>query len=157
MILIDLPERIQKKIEPEPTSGCWLWVGATSSHGYGGVSYGGRSMPAHRAVYLMTGGQIPDGLDLDHLCRVRSCVNPRHLEPVTRKENLHRGPSTLSAIHTAKTHCPAGHPFSAANTYYRKQGYRRCRACVLQQSAAQYRRRLGPAFGAELDEPAAHD
>ncbi len=70
--------------------GCWIWTGATGRHGYGGVKVGGRNMVAHRAVYLLIRGEIPAGLVLDHLCNVKRCVNPDHLEPVTQAVNMQR-------------------------------------------------------------------
>lgn len=82
---------------PEPNSGCWLWLGELNSAGYGRISQGSnhngtrvRSL-AHRVSYELAKGPIPEGLELDHLCRVRCCVNPGHLEPVTRSENNRRG------------------------------------------------------------------
>jgi hypothetical protein len=87
--------RIWKHISPEPMSGCWLWTGALSGGGYGYIlSYDtGRRLivRAHRWLYEHTKGPIPEGLQLDHKCRVRSCVNPDHLEPVTSAENTRRG------------------------------------------------------------------
>ena len=71
-------------------SACWLWVGSRQSMGYGNLSFGGRHQLAHRVAYQLGVGAIPDGLELDHLCRVLRCVNPAHLEPVTRQENLRR-------------------------------------------------------------------
>lgn len=105
-------------------NGCWLWTGARSSNGYGAVSIGGRVVGAHRAVYELLAGPIPAGLQLDHLCRVRRCVNPAHLEPVTARENQLRG------VHGLKTHCPAGHPYDEENTYIHPgRGVRDCRLC----------------------------
>jgi hypothetical protein len=72
------------------SNGCWLWLGAISKNGYGSVN----GMSAHRMMYILKVGPVPEGLDLDHLCRVRRCVNPEHLDPVTRKENLNRGLGT---------------------------------------------------------------
>lgn len=98
-------------------SGCWLWLGAINSDGYGRMrdprtSYG-RMMQAHRFFYEQVRSPIPEGLQLDHLCRVRRCVNPEHLEPVTSRENVRRGllrkltPSDVTEIRTlgdSKTH-----------------------------------------------------
>ena len=81
-------ERLEKYIEK--TDDCWLWTGAKQK-GYGAVQYRGRLHRAHRAVYTELVGEIPDGLVLDHLCRVPACVRPEHLEPVTQRENLRRG------------------------------------------------------------------
>lgn len=105
---------------------CWLWKGPLQKHGYGAI--GGRL--AHRVAYELLKGPIPEGLQLDHLCRVRPCVNPEHLEPVTPKTNCLRGfgPGGLNA---QKTHCPRGHEYSDANTYVRtgRLPARGCRAC----------------------------
>lgn len=118
-------------------SGCWLWTGYTDRDGYGhfGVWDGSKKddWPAHRWLYQHVNGPIPEGLNLDHLCRVRNCVNPAHLEPVTNAENIRRGMVGVvrGAQQRAKTHCPQGHPYDEANTifYGGAKRYRRCRAC----------------------------
>jgi hypothetical protein len=104
--------------------GCWLWCGATV-RGYGTYMKQGAAFIAHRYAYEQLVGPIPAGLDLDHLCRVRACVNPAHLEPVTRGENLRRG----YAARGLKSFCAQGHPFDEANTFQRKGGGRGCRTC----------------------------
>ena len=113
---------------PVPESGCWLWMGPISSHGYGKI---GKSY-AHRVSYERYRGPIPSELQIDHLCRVRCCVNPDHLEVVTANENKARGVSP-AAVHARKTHCIKGHPFDEHNTWYRtmKNGKksRQCRIC----------------------------
>ncbi|MEV4521473.1 HNH endonuclease [Micromonospora tulbaghiae] len=111
-------------------SGCWLWTAAKNAYGYGVIGLTGqhRTVLAHRATYEMFVGPIPDGHDLDHLCRVRHCVSPAHLEPVTRRINLLRGAGE-TARNAAKTHCPKGHPYSGANLIVRKSGQRYCRTC----------------------------
>lgn len=73
------------------SDGCWLWTGATNERGYGHIVRAGRFVQAHRAAYELAGGEIPEGLVLDHLCREPRCVRPSHLEPVTHRENLARG------------------------------------------------------------------
>lgn len=83
--------RLAAKIERGPEGACWIWTGARQTTGYGNILYLGKVRLAHRLVYEILRGPIPDGLDLDHLCRVRWCVNPDHLEPVTRSVNLKRG------------------------------------------------------------------
>jgi hypothetical protein len=104
---------------------CWLWTARIAPDGYAFVSAWGRTMPAHRAAYLALVGPILEGLQIDHLCRVRHCVNPAHLEPVTPRENLLRSESA----NARKTHCPQGHPYDEANTAWKKNG-RHCRTCA---------------------------
>ena len=111
-------------------------------------------MAAHRFAYEMLVGPIPEGLDLDHLCRVRHCVNPNHLEPVTRSENLRRGirprlpqNDRIGDKNRAKTHCPKGHPYDEANTlmhYWKRENSMRrlCRTCHRQ--GTRVRRGLPP-------------
>jgi hypothetical protein len=127
----DLPLRIVAKIEPEPNSGCWLWTGATGNPGgYGNVGFQGSTRGAHRVVYELLVGPVPDGLVLDHLCRNRPCVNPDHLRPVTQLENVHApGSLSPSALRAKITHCPAGHEYNEANTRRSKRNERFCRAC----------------------------
>lgn len=121
---------------------CWLWPGYLAKGGYAKGALGGRRGMIHRLAYELLVGPIPQGLTLDHLCRVRRCVNPAHLEPVTMAENLHRG-NTLPAINAAKTHCPSGHPYDVENTYVNPStGRRTCRACqVIHQRTWRQRRR----------------
>lgn len=120
-------ERFLSKIVKVPR-GCWLWVGKKSWNGYGQFAIGHqRQVYAHRWSYAKFRGPIPEKHDIDHLCRCRLCVNPAHLEAVTRRENLLRG-DTITARHAAKTHCPQGHEYSDSNTY-RFRGLRYCRIC----------------------------
>jgi len=127
----DLPARFQSKIAEDLNTGCWRWTAAIKGNGYGNSWLDGRNQPAHRVIYQLLIGKIEAGLDLDHLCRNRICVNPDHLEPVTRSVNLKRG---LSGENLAKklremTHCKRGHEFTDENTRaYR--GHRHCRACA---------------------------
>jgi len=106
---------------------CWLWTGAGTGNGYGKFWVFPRMVPAHRYAYEFCVGPIPEGLEIDHLCRVRNCVNPDHLEPVTHRENILRG-ETIMAKNAAQTHCKNGHPFDEANTYHYR-GFRHCREC----------------------------
>jgi hypothetical protein len=117
-------------------SGCWEWTGALDRLGYGQVHWQGRRQRAHRAVYEATGNVIPDGLELDHLCRNKRCVNPSHLEPVTHSENLRRHYATV-------TECPQGHPYDDANTYITSSGKRRCRTCRTNQQRQRRARKRG--------------
>ena len=93
-------------------SDCWLWTAKKDRWGYGRVKVNGVLQQAHRYVYELNNGPVPEGLVLDHLCRVTLCVNPSHLQAVTQTENLRRSPFTNSA----KTHCKNGHPFDTENT-----------------------------------------
>ena len=124
-------EKFEQKYTPEPNSGCWLWTAGVSPLGYGQCSDGPygerRTQYAHRVAYELFKGPIPAGIGLDHLCRVRSCVNPDHLEPVSQRTNLMRG-RTLAARFAAQTHCVHGHPFDETNTRRTKKG-RECLAC----------------------------
>ena len=125
-----LPPHIASKIDSTHLGACWLWKAAKTS-GYGVVQFDGRVQRAHRVVYQILIGPIPKGLELDHLCRNRACVNPAHLEPVTGAENIARGESK-SALHSRQTHCKRGHPFTPENTYLRKRAHkteRFCREC----------------------------
>lgn len=106
----------------EKTSTCWLWK-ASLTNGYGQLVRNKKRHLAHRYSYEICCGSIPKGLQLDHLCRVRNCVNPAHLEPVTCGENLRRGERAT------KTHCKNGHEFSFYNTHLTDRKHRHCRTC----------------------------
>jgi len=126
-----LPVRFWRKVSVAD-SGCWEWTAGQLRGGYARFRVGGRgskSGVAHRFAYETLVGKIPDGRQLDHLCRVRHCVNPANLEPVTPRENTLRG-ETPAAANAAKTHCPAGHEYTVSNTYLDKpRGIRMCRLC----------------------------
>jgi hypothetical protein len=123
-------QRLFEKSHPEPNSGCWLWIGATSSLGYSTMRFRGKNHLAHRVSYILHRGEIPKNQELDHLCRVRCCVNPHHLELVTRRENIMRSPLSLPNQRRAQTHCIHGHVFDETNTRVDKAGKRVCRTCV---------------------------
>jgi hypothetical protein len=109
-------------------AGCLLWLGGVTLGGYGVFAElanrgSEEKSMAHRWSWEYHVGPIPEGLDIDHLCRIRACVNPDHLEPVTRQENIRRAAAV-------KTHCPSGHEYAPANTYVRPGTvHRKCRAC----------------------------
>ena len=121
MSAVSILERFEAKYIPEPNCGCWLWTASLDGKGYGQFQIGTRAaqklVRAHRFAYEQAKGPIPKGLDLDHKCRVRSCVNPDHLEPVTRSENLRRGvgPTLTKVRRAAQTHCKRGHPLDGWN------------------------------------------
>lgn len=122
--------RFETKYAVDEQTGCWNWTGCRSQ-GYGQIREGGRGsrmLAAHRVSHEIFIGPIPDGLQVDHLCRNTLCVNPEHLEAVTGRENTMRG-ATITARNAAKTHCAHGHPFSGANLMTLPSGERRCRTC----------------------------
>lgn len=138
-----LPRSFWDKCVPEPNSGCWLWFGAQQTDGYGSIWINKRSYLAHRAAYVFLVGEVTHGLELDHLCRVRCCVNPAHLEPVTHRENVMRGGfvDVLLEPNRAKTHCPSGHPYAGENLYVYSDRRRACRECA-KLATRRYRDRL---------------
>jgi len=117
---------------------CWIWTGYRRNGRYPWMYYAGRPVAAYRVAYILLVGPIPEGLQIDHLCRVVFCVNPVHLEPVTQKENIRR---QIAAI----THCAQGHPYDAENTAYANPTgrirYRYCRICT-RANASRYRKSL---------------
>lgn len=128
---VSIEDRFWSKVEKQ-FCGCWLWHGRLSDRGYGIFHYSSKdSRRAHRFAYEVMKGKIPDGRELDHLCRVRNCVNPEHLEPVTHRENMMRAKDTFPAIHAAKTHCVRGHELAGNNLLPHKLrlGIRACKTC----------------------------
>lgn len=121
-------DRFERLTEPMPT-GCLVWQGKRDKQGYGRMyAYGTNSYLAHRFAYEQFIGPIPEGMQVDHLCRNQSCVNPEHLEAVTPLVNTHR--SILArGLTIPVSHCVRGHAFDEANTRYNKRGDRACRAC----------------------------
>jgi len=129
-------ESVLAKISPEPNTGCWLWAGNMWTGDYGRIGFKGRNRLAHRVVYELIRGPIPEGLELDHLCRVHSCVNPDHLEPVTHHENMKRSPLT----HRKKAYCPRNHPYEGDNVVVYRSGFRHCRACQRERYSSKRRK-----------------
>lgn len=124
--MITLPPRFWAKVEKTAT--CWLWTACCRQDGYSQFWLNGKMRRAHLLAYEALIGPVPAGLVLDHVkergCVNRNCVNPDHLEPVTRGENIKRGGNAQ------KTHCPSGHAYDEANTKVSKRsGHRSCRAC----------------------------
>lgn len=124
------------RIQPEPNTGCWVWMGTTNNDGYGLVSIKGKTNRAHRVVWERRVGPIPAGMVLDHKCRERSCCNPDHLRLVTWRENALTNSTGWAARHAQQTHCKNGHPLTGDNLLLTKKRCRRCRAC----SRAEYLR-----------------
>lgn len=125
-----LAEKLAYRSKLDPATGCVLWIGSRTD-GYGNLYVGGKNKKAHVLAYTLAKGPVPKGLELDHLCRVRHCINPDHLEAVTHSVNVSRGANrdTLANYQRAKTHCPKGHPYSGDNLFHNRAGDRCCRTC----------------------------
>ena len=138
-------ERFWAKVDKNgPISGyaphlgpCWVWT-ESLREGYGSFKLDGRQVDAHCVAYRWIVGEVADGCELDHLCRVRRCCNPAHLEPVSHLINVHRGISPW-AVNAAKTHCPQKHKYTEDNTYLYK-GERHCRTCARERTREWIRR-----------------
>lgn len=132
-----IKERFEEKYKISRSSKCWEWIGAISTGGYGRFFADGKPRQAHSVAMLIYRGvslrvnKAGSGLNWDHLCRNRKCVNPSHLELVTCKENRNRGKASevLAAMNKAKTHCPRGHEYAGSNLYVHPNGARGCRTC----------------------------
>jgi hypothetical protein len=133
-----IKDRILASVAVDGESGCWLWQGALRPDGYVQMRAGSpsRLVYAHRASYEEFVGPIPEGLTLDHLCRMRHCVNPEHLEAVTHRENCLRG-TGVSAVAATRTTCPRGHAYDAVGA----KGERSCSTCSRAHKRAYKQRR----------------
>lgn len=125
----DIENRFTIKYKVD-TQGCWIWTGSTLKSGYGLFTDENRkTVTAHRWAFRHFKGEIPTGAVIDHICRVKSCVNPRHLQATTQSHNIKR--SLFAKRRSAATHCKNGHEYTAENTKYmpNRRG-RVCRACL---------------------------
>lgn len=120
-------QRFTDHVLVDPSTKCWNWAGSTNK-GYSRFNNGNKTVDGHRWSYERFRGSIPEGLQVDHLCRNRKCVNPYHMELVTSRENTLRG-ENQAAKRAAQTHCLRGHEFTPANTSMTKHNQRRCLAC----------------------------
>jgi hypothetical protein len=142
-------DRLRRRISVTD-NGCWEWVGVKHRDGYGVIwfqqAFRRWYRLAHVVAYEVWVGPIAEGLELDHLCRNRSCVNPAHLEPVTHRENMRRSISPPGKWQM-RTHCERGHEFSGANLIIRGDGARQCRTCKRERGrlAAQQKRMMNSA------------
>lgn len=133
-----LPDRFWSRVRVDD-AGCWIWTGAHLASGYGSFRWEGRPQVSHRVAWTVLVGSINPERQMDHLCRVRACCNPTHLEPVTQAENLRRGEG-FSGRNAAKDSCPAGHAYTPENTYSRPSAptTRECRICRKVNRARHY-------------------
>lgn len=122
--------RLMRRTVYNPETGCMEWVG-TLAYGYGIITDHGKRLRVHRLAYELARGEIQNGLEIDHLCRVRHCLNPDHLEAVTHAENTRRGVG-FAGQNARKMSCHKGHPFAGQNT----RGDRYCRTCDTERKRA---------------------
>ena len=139
--VMSMLDRLWSKVNVRGPDDCWLWTASLHGKGYGQFNTGRRIMNAHIVVYeLDRKFEVPRGLEIDHLCHVRTCMNPSHLEAVTKAVNILRGHS-LMAVQARQTHCVAGHELSGSNVYWygKNKTHRMCRACKRRrQSSPEY-------------------
>jgi hypothetical protein len=122
-----LPLKIWSRIYIIPQTNCWLWTGPINRDGYGSVHFNQKQQQIHRVFYETFKGPILKGTEIDHLCRVRNCCNPDHLETVSHQKNVDRSNGRKGSL--KRTHCINGHPYTPENTYRSPQGVRACKIC----------------------------
>lgn len=122
---MSIAERLDRMSIPEPMSGCTVWLGTRNRDGYGMVEHEGKTQSAHRVAWVSQHGPIPAGLEIDHRCKLRCCINTDHMRLATRRENT-RNSGAVSALAAQRVACPQGHPYDGVN--YR--GARICRQCA---------------------------
>jgi hypothetical protein len=127
-IVKPLKERFLRHVSPEPNTGCWLWIGASYSNGYGTIDNTG----AHRVSFEIYNGKIPEGMQVLHRCDVRPCVNPEHLFLGDRFINMRDMNNKKRGKNSRKTHCLNGHELTQENIYqstFISRGSRQCKKC----------------------------
>jgi len=138
-------ERFWRQVQGGDVRTCWLWTGRPANAGYGKFVDGRKWHQAHRYAFECLIAEIPDGLELDHLCRNRACVNPWHMEPVPHYVNTRRAQLgeriSESRSHPVETHCANGHLRTEANTYIPPKGSPRCRICNREEARRSKARR----------------
>lgn len=124
-------DRFWRHVHSYTDKGCWLWMHSRTGSGYGAFTIGKKRLSAHRLAFIWATRNLAVGLDLDHLCRNRLCVNPLHLDPVTRAENLQRSPLTGPGRNAMKTVCDRGHDLAGARVSTDARGvqHRTCQKC----------------------------
>ncbi len=134
----DFAMRFWARVDRKAPGGCWVWTGALNAYGYGAVRCAEKVLRAHRVSFEALVGPVPEGLELDHLCRNRACVNPQHLRRVTHRENMLASESPMIQVHRSGA-CRRGHPFEV---YARTSpgGQRHCIACARIREAARRQR-----------------
>ena len=121
----------------EKTDGCWVWTASKFADGYGKFKFDGKNRRAHRMAWLLTNGEIPDGMVVMHSCDIRECVNPEHLSIGSAKDNSQDMVSKNRHRNQIKTHCPEGHEYNIVT----KNSYRQCRICKNKSWNEMYSRR----------------
>ena len=137
-------ERFENLIEYIPGFTCWAWMGRCDKGGYGRITKTNNEHGyiAHRLSYELYRGGIPDGYDIHHLCKNKWCVNPNHLEPISKREHMILD-NPIIALNANKSHCINGHEFNYQNTIIRtfdkgRHPHRRCNVCVMERGKRYY-------------------
>jgi hypothetical protein len=127
----DYITRFHRSYIAEPNSGCFIWLLWLDKKGYGRIRVGDRMISAHRVAWQIENGDIPSELEVDHICRVRCCVNVRHLRLLSHRDNVLCG-TGLTARYAQRTHCKHGHELIEKNLY-KRDGWRLCRQCAIER------------------------
>ena len=147
-----IEERFYSKVDRDGPGGCWRWIGGTfpaNSARYGSFNFRKKTITAHRMSFILSKGEIPVGLHVDHICRNTLCVNPDHLRAISPKENVLIGVG-VTAVNHRKTKCGRGHSLSAENLILNRRGHRECRQCKRVTDAAYRFRKRGRKLGLEV-------